>query len=180
MKALIFLAEGFEEMEAITPLDILRRAGIETLTISISNKKEVIGAHQIKIIADKIIDEISVVENDYLILPGGMPGTSNLMAHEGLNTLIKKHYEAGKEVAAICAAPSLFGKLGLLQGKEAISYPRTEKNLVGAKISEKNVVKSQNILTAKGPGVAIAFALKIVETIKGKIVADKIAMDLCF
>ena len=180
MRAYIFLAEGFEEIEAITPIDVLRRADVEVVTVSISNNKMVTGAHNISVESDKLFSEIEVSADDYLILPGGMPGTANLMAHEELNKLVKKQYDSGKEIAAICAAPSLLGKLGILEGKEAISYPGFEKNLVGATISEKTVVKSDNIITAKGPGVAILFALKIVETIKGKDVANDVAQKMCF
>lgn len=180
MKAYIFLAEGFEEIEAITPIDVLRRAEIETVTVSISNNKIVTGAHNISVESDMLFSEIEVCDDDYLILPGGMPGTANLIAHEELNMLVKTHCDKEKEIAAICAAPSLLGKLGILEGKEAISYPGFEKNLLGAKISEKTVVKSDNIITAKGPGVAISFALKIVETIKGKDVADDVALKMCF
>lgn len=180
MKAYIFLAEGFEEIEAITPIDILRRADIETITVSVSDNKLVTGGRNITLIADCLFAEISIENTDYIILPGGMPGTDNLMAHEGLNKVIKKHYDAGSELAAICAAPSVFGKLGLLEGKEAISYPGYEKNLTGAKLSTHTVVKAENIITAKGIGVAIPFALRIVETVKGKKLADKIAHDICF
>lgn len=180
MKAYIFLANGFEEIEAIAPIDILRRAGIEIETVSISNQKKVTGAHNIPIVADKLFSEINVAVDDFLILPGGMPGTSNLMAHKELNELLKKQHDAGKNIAAICAAPSLLGKLGILEGKEAISYPGFEKNLLGAKISDKTVVKSGNIITGKGPGVAISFALKIVEIIRGKNMAKEVATALCF
>lgn len=180
MKAYIFLAEGFEEIEAIAPIDILRRAEIEVVTVSISEHSKVTGAHNIPVFADKLFSEIPVEADDYLILPGGMPGTAHLMAHEGLNALVKKQYDSGKPMAAICAAPSLLGKLGLLKGKEAISYPGFEENLLGAKISDKTVVQSGNIITAKAPGVAIPFALKIVETLKGKEVADKVAGEIYF
>ncbi|MGC3978315.1 MAG: DJ-1/PfpI family protein [Paludibacteraceae bacterium] len=179
MKALIFLADGFEEIEAITPIDILRRAGIDVVTISITDSKIVTGAHHIDVIADMFFSEAKIEDKDYLILPGGMPGTSNLMAHEELNKLVKKQVDNGKEIAAICAAPSLLGKLGLLEGKEAIVYPGFEKNLTGARISNRSVVKCDNIITAKGLGVAIPFALKIVETIKGRAIADKVKDALC-
>lgn len=179
MKAYIFLAQGFEEIEAVTPIDILRRAAIETVTVSITETNIVTGAHNISIITDKLFHEIVVTSEDYLILPGGMPGTANLMAHEELTNLIKNQYEENGQLAAICAAPSFFGKLGFLQGKEAISYPGFEKNLIGANISTKTVVKSGNILTAKALGVAISFSLNIVENIKGKETADKIANDIC-
>lgn len=180
MKAYIFLAEGFEEIEAVTPIDILRRASIETITVSISASNAVTGAHGISFIADKLFHQIVVANEDYLILPGGMPGTANLMAHSGLNELIQKQYNNNQQMAAICAAPSFFGKLGFLEGKEAISYPGFEKNLIGAIISEKNVVKADNIITAKALGVSIPFSLQIVETIKGKAIADKIAAEICF
>ena len=180
MKAYIFLAEGFEEIEAITPVDILRRANIDTVTVSTSTDKMVKGAHGITVEADKLFSEIKFSSEDYLILPGGMPGTTNLMTHEGLNNLIKSHYNAGSRVAAICAAPSLLGKLGVLNGREAIVYPGYEKNLIGAKISEKTIVESDNVLTAKGLGVAIDFSLKIVEIIKDKAVANSIATSICY
>lgn len=179
MKAYIFLAEGFEEIEAIAPLDILRRAEIETITVSITSVATVNGAHCIPIVADTLFSEIQIADDDFLILPGGMPGTTHLMEHTQLNQLVKLHTEKGNAIAAICAAPSLLGKLNLLHGIEAISYPGFEQNLIGAIISEQSVVKSNNIITGKGPGVAISFALKLVETIKGKDVADRIASQIC-
>lgn len=180
MKAYIFLAEGFEEAEAMIPVDILRRADIEIDTVSVTGEKIVTSSHRVPVVADKLFSEITVKADDYLILPGGMPGTTHLMAHEGLNLLIKKHYDAGNEVAAICAAPSVLGKLGILEGKEAIVFPGFEHNLLGATISTKSVVKSDNVITGKGMGVAIPFALKIVETIKGKETADKVKNAIVF
>lgn len=180
MKAYIFLAEGFEEGEAIIPVDILRRANIEIDTVSVTGEKIVTSSHKVPVIADKLFSEITVEADDYLILPGGLPGTTNLMEHKELNELLKKHYDAGNEVAAICAAPSVLGKLGILEGKEAIVYPGFENNLLGATISKKSVVKADNIITARGVGVAIPFALKIVETIKGKETADKVKNAIVF
>lgn len=179
MKVYVFLANGFEEIEAIAPIDIFRRANIEVITVSISDNKEVSGAHGISVLADKLFSEIDF-SGEYLIyLPGGMPGTKNLDAHVGLKSLIASHVKAGEQTAAICAAPSILGKMGFLEGKEAICYPGFEDQLIGATISQDKIVKSGNISTAKGAGVAIQFALKLVEDIKGKAEAERIANSIC-
>jgi len=175
MKVFLFLADGFEEIEAMAPVDIFRRAGIEVMTVSISDEKLVRGAHNISIMADSLFSETDFSDNDLLYLPGGMPGTKNLDAHEGLKKLLLKQASSNKKIAAICAAPSILGKLGLLNGKEAICYPGFEDQLTGAVLSKEKVVKSGAISTAKGAGVAIQFSLKLVEELKGKQAADKIA-----
>ncbi len=175
MKIYLFLAEGFEEIEAVAPVDIFRRAGIEVVTVSVTGSKLVKGAHVISIEADAIFEEVSFAEDSLLFLPGGLPGTTNLDAHAGLKELIlQKSNEKGK-LAAICAAPSILGKMGLLKGKEAICYPGFENQLIDASLSENKIVQTENIFTAKAAGVAIEFALRIVEEIKGKEVAEKIS-----
>lgn len=179
MKAFIFLADGFEEIEAIAPIDIFRRAGIEVITISISKIKTVVGAHAIKIEADKLFSETDFSDNDILYLPGGMPGTKNLDSHEGLKNLVRSQVKGNKNLAAICAAPSILGKMGLLDGKEAICYPGFEDQLHGVILSENKIVKSGAIYTAKGAGVAIQFALNLVEELKGKKLAEQIAESIC-
>ena len=179
MKAYIFLADGFEEIEAIAPIDIFRRAGIEVTTVSISSDKTVKGAHGIIVTADNLFDDSNFSDNDILYLPGGMPGTKNLDAHDGLKKLIQKQIDGKKTLAAICAAPSILGKMGLLNGKEAICYPGFENQLFGAILSDKKIVKSDNILTAKGAGVAVQFALKLVEELQGKSLSEKIASSIC-
>ena len=178
MKVFVFLADGFEEIEAIVPIDIFRRAGIETITISISDNKLVRGAHDIAVMADCLFSETDFSEIDLLYLPGGMPGTKNLDVHEGLKKLIQLQADGNKNIAAICAAPSILGKMNLLNGKEAICYPGFENNLQGAFLSTEKVVKSGNISTAKGAGVALQFALQLVEEMKGKEIADKIAESI--
>lgn len=178
MKIFLFLADGFEEIEAIAPVDIFRRAGLDVVTVSINAQKEVQGAHGIVVKADTLFDE-NDYQGDYLIfLPGGMPGTTNLDNHGGLKMLIAS--QAGKQgmIAAICAAPSILGKMDLLQGKEAICYPGFESLLKNARISQEKVVLDGNIHTAKGPGVAIAFALDIVSNLCGKEKAEEIASAL--
>ena len=147
--------------------------------VSISDDKEVSGAHGVSVLADSLFSEIDFSGDFLLFLPGGMPGTKNLDAHEGLKKLINMQVKAGKPTAAICAAPSILGKMGLLEGKEAICYPGFENQLTGAKISDDKMVKSGSISTAKGAGVAIQFALKLVEDLKGKTEADRIANSIC-
>ncbi len=178
MKVFIFLANGFEEIEAIAPIDILRRAELDVVTVSISDSKMVEGAHGVKVEADQIFTETSFGENDYYVLPGGYDGMMNLSAHQGVNELLTKQHAAVKKLAAICASPSVLGKLGILEGKEAICYPGFEEKLTGATISTKTVVEDGNVITGKGPGVAVQFALKIVETLKGKDVAENVAAAL--
>ena len=177
-KVFIFLADGFEEIEAIAPIDILRRAELDVVTVSISDSKTVAGAHGIKVEADQLFTETTFGENDYYVLPGGYDGMLNLSAHQGVNELLTKQHNAGKKLAAICASPSVLGKLGILEGKEAICYPGFEGNLTGATISKNSVVEDGNVITGKGPGVAVQFALKIVESLKGKETASQVSDSL--
>ena len=174
MRICIFLAEGFEEIEAVAPIDIFRRAAIEVITVSVTGNKVVNGAHAIPVTADVLFENAVFSNDDFLFLPGGLPGTTNLEKHEGLKALIKEKYDNGGEMAAICAAPSIFGKMNLLADKEAICYPGFEQALQGAKISNSKIVKAENVFTAKAAGVAIEFALSIVAHLKGDDVAKSI------
>jgi len=177
-KVFIFLAPGFEEAEAIVPVDILRRGGLEVETVSIAPGREVTGSHGITVVADVLFADALFSEGDMLVLPGG-PGTKNLNDHEELKKLIVNYNDAGKYLAAICAAPMILGELGLLKGKKAISYPGYEKYLLDAQVMEKEgVVLSENIITAKCMGVAMEFALKIVELLKGKSVTKNVASSI--
>lgn len=180
MQIYLFLATGFEEIEAITPIDIFRRAGIELTTVSISSQKEVVGAHGVTVLADKVFDEIQFETNALLFLPGGMPGTTNLDLHAGLKLLIEKHYAANRPIAAICAAPSVLGKMGLLKGKSATCYPGFEDLLLGASIEDKAYVHSDHVLTSKGPGTAAQFSFYIVEILKGKEIAEALRVGMQF
>lgn len=175
MRIFLFLATGFEEIEAVAPMDVFRRAGIDLTTVSITEDIVVTGAHNIGVEADEMFDEMDFSGDFLIYLPGGMPGTTNLDNHEGLKALLTQQLAKGKKVAAICAAPSILGKMGVLKDKEAVCYPGFESQLTGAKIPKTSMAKSDNILTAKGPGVAIPFALKIVEELKGKQVAEEVA-----
>lgn len=156
----IFLADGFEEIEALTPVDIFRRANLPTTTVSITERTTVIGSHNIPVIADTTLSKVDLSNADLLLLPGGMPGTKYLGECKPLCDAVAAHAKAGKPTAAICAAPSVLGKLELLRGKEAICYPGFEDALVGATIPQKKVVRDGNIVTAAGMGVALDFALE--------------------
>ena len=179
MKVYVFLAEGFEEIEAIAPIDIFRRAGLETVTVSVTSKKEVTAAHGITVLADELLNETDFADASLLFLPGGMPGTRNLDALPELKEIILAQVNGSKPVAAICAAPLIFGKMGLLNGKEAICYPGFEGELQGATISGAKIVKDGLVHTAQGAGVAVDFALTLVAELKGKEVADQLAKAIC-
>ena len=160
-KVYIFLAPGFEEIAAGTHADILRRAGIDVDFVSIEDTDYVVGARNITFKADKKFSEIDKDGADLLILPGVMPGTTNLYKFAPLMELVKDYNAQGKRIAAICAAPTIFGKLGLLEGKNAVCYPGMEGELFGAITSEDEVVTDGNITTSRGMGTAIAFSLEL-------------------
>lgn len=168
-----FIADGFEEIEALCPLDILRRAGIEAKTVGIGGHN-ITGAHGITVMTDMCDAEFCDDAPEMIFLPGGMPGTLGLAASKTVRKAVLSANDRGAYIAAICAAPMVLGELGLLSGKEAICYPGFEDKLKGAKISDKRVVADQNILTAAGMGVALDFALLIVKTLKGDETAEKI------
>lgn len=163
----VFLADGFEEVEALTPIDVLRRAGLNVVTVSIMEKQVVTGAHGVPVTADVMFADMDQ-EADMLLLPGGMPGASNLDAHAGLSQLILQYAAANKPLAAICAAPLVFGKRDLLKGIKATCYPGFEGFLKGADYTAALVEQDGNFITAKGPGAAMAFAFAIVEKFCGK------------
>lgn len=170
----MLLADGFEEVEALTPLDLLRRAGKEVLTVSITDERAVTGAHGITVLADLTADEISVPSDEMLILPGGMPGTKNLDASPITDRLIRETVASGGHLAAICAAPMILGKRGLLVGKRATCYPGFENELQGATVLSVHAVTDGNVTTATGAGAAIPFAEELVKLLCG----DKVASDL--
>lgn len=163
----VFFADGFEDIEALTPVDVLRRSGLNVKTISTNGKRTVESTHGVSICCDALFEEQTFEDAALLILPGGMPGATNLNAHEGLLQLIKKMHEAHKPLAAICAAPLVFGGLGILKGKKATCYPGFETYLEGATYTANLVEKDDNIITGKGPGAAIAFAFTIMEQFCG-------------
>lgn len=174
----VHLADGFEEIEALTIVDLLRRAGLETQTVSITGSRRVMGTHDVPVEADILFEETDYENCEMIVLPGGMPGAANLESHEGLTKHIRCFAENGKYLAAICAAPMVFGSLGILEGKKATIYPGMEGRLKGAQSQKDPVVADGNILTSRGPATAMPFAIKLVETLKGKKAADELASDL--
>ena len=177
-KVYIFLADGFEEIEGLTVVDLLRRADIDITMVSVSGSLDVMGGHRILVMADKLFEELDFSDADMLVLPGGKKGTDNLAAHEGLDKLLRDFAAQGKLLSAICAAPSVLGTKGLLKGKKAICYPGFEDCLTGAKITDTDVVTDDNIITSKGMGTAIDFSLAIITKLIDETEAAKIAASI--
>ena len=163
----VFLADGFEEIEALTPVDVLRRAGLSVQTVSVMDEQVVKGAHGVPVMADKMFADVNPEDAEMILLPGGMPGATNLDAHEGLSKMILEFAKAKKDFAAICAAPLVLGNRGLLEGKNATCYPGFETYLQGAEYTAALVEKDDNFITGKGPGAAMEFAFAIVEKYVG-------------
>ena len=171
MNIFIPLAEGFEEIEAVSIIDVLRRANLKVTTVHLG-KNPVKGSHDIEVKADKYIDEIIPSDFGFVVLPGGMPGSKNLMEDKRILDIVQAIYLSGGYATAICAAPIVFGRAGLLKGKKATCFPGYEEQLGGAIHSPEPVVSDGRIITGKGAGCAIPFALKLVEVICGKEVSD--------
>lgn len=179
-KIAIFFATGYEEIEGLTVVDICRRCKVDIDMVSVTEEKEVTGSHGISVKMDKMFSEVNFEEYDMLVLPGGMPGTRNLEAHEGLMAQVDAFFEAGKYIAAICAAPSVFGHRGLLQGKNACCYPGFESYLDGANVSTNPVEIAGNVITSRGMGTAIEFALAIVGVFCGHEKAEEMAKSIIY
>ena len=171
-QAALFLINGFEETEALCTVDILLRAEIDVTTVSLGTSRSLTGRSRITVEADAMFDDITGKTFDMLVIPGG---TTAYAEHEGLLKLIMEQHENGGKLAAICAAPCVLGKLGLLKGKRAIIYPGMEELLGGAEVSPKIVETDGNITTSKGPGTTVYFALRLVEILVGREIADSVA-----
>lgn len=179
-KALVFLASGFEEIEALTIVDILRRCRIETVLVGLK-RSLVEGAHGIKVIPDKFIDEVEMDEFDAIICPGGSPGFKHLRENPRVIEIVKGAYEQNKIVAAICAAPTVLSDAGVIRGKTCTIYPGMENELIkgGGKPKERDlVVVDQNVITSMGPATAIVFTLKLAEMLVEKKVVAEITKDI--
>ena len=174
----VLLADGFEEVEAIEPIDILRRCGIDVLTASVMGRKEVEGAHGITVSADMLAEDINPENMDLLFLPGGGKGHELLDASNTAHALINYAVANNKYIAAICAAPSILGRKQLLDGKKATCYPGFEKFLYGAECTGEKVVVDGKIITAKGAGAAADFGFVIAEKLKDKDTADEIKAQM--
>ena len=176
----VFFADGLEEIEALTQVDLLRRAGNAVTTVSIMGKREIRGAHDITVIADLLLEEADFRGGDLFILPGGGEGTQNLKACKPLGELLKEKYAAGKRIAAICAAPSILGGLGLLEGKRATVYPGMEETLDGAQYQDVPAVTDGLITTGHGPGAAMDFGLELVRLLNGEQAAAELKKQLVY
>ena len=179
-KAYLFFAEGFEEVEALTVVDLLRRGKIDCITVSVSGDYDVTGSHGITIRADRLFEEGVLSDADMLILPGGMPGTNNLKAHAGLDKLIRQYDTDGKYLAAVCAAPTVYGEKGLLEGKNATCYPGMEDGLKGVNAKTDPVVHDGQYITSRGMGTCIDFGLKLIELLESKEIADTIGRAVVY
>lgn len=170
----VHFANGFEEIEALAPVDVLRRAGCEVLLVSVSGSKNVTSSRGVTIVTDKLFEEVDYKTADMLVLPGGMPGSKNLDDHAGLKSKIAEHNKQGRWIAAICAAPMVLGHMGILEGKTVTCYPGNEPDLKGAKPTGRSLEIDGNIITAKGAGVSVKFSLALVEVLMGAEKANEI------
>lgn len=173
----VFLADGFEEIEALAPVDMMRRAKLEVKTVGVTGS-EVTGSHSITVKADILLDEVKPEEIEGVVLPGGMPGTLNLEKSQGVIDAVKYAYENEKIVAAICAAPSILGHLGYLEGRKATCFPSFETELKGAEYTAAHTETDGNVITAKGAGCAVEFGHAIIAKALSKDDADKVIGDM--
>ncbi len=179
MKTYLFLADGFEEIEALSVVDIFRRGKQELLMVSISDSLSVVGAHGIKVEADILFKEVEPEDALLLVFPGGMPGTKHLAECKPLVELMQRHFDEGRLIAAICAAPAMM--LGQLKGAKKLEitcYPGFESYAKGAQISDEGVVIDGNVTTAKGAGLAVDFALTLISQIASPELAEEIAESI--
>ena len=177
----VFLANGCEEVEALTQIDVLRRGGVDVKGVSITADKTVTGAHGIEFMADCTIYDIDFDTVDMVVLPGGLEGRNNLMNSREVVAVCKKFNETGKLVAAICASPSVLGENGILEGKRAVCYPGFEGQCKGAEIAEgENVVRDGNIITSRGPATAMEFGIELLRAAAGDKTAEDVAAGLLF
>jgi 4-methyl-5(b-hydroxyethyl)-thiazole monophosphate biosynthesis len=177
----VHLADGFEEVEAITPVDLLRRAGIDVGTVSIMGRLDVTGTHGVGVIADLLFEEADYDDCGMIVLPGGSDGADNLRAHKGLTDQVLSFANQGKPIAAICASPAVvLGSLGILRGRNATCYPGMEEEMEGAVPTAGNVVQDGNIITSRGPATAVDFALALIETLESPAKKAEIAEELLY
>lgn len=169
-----FLADGLEEVECLAAMDVLKRGGVKVTLVSVNGTCTVIGSHGFSIGTDREFSQIDPSQADVLFLPGGMPGTTNLENHEGLSAALKDAAAKNRRIAAICAAPSVLGKLGILDGKKATCYPGFEEYLHGALHVEDGVVTDGNVTTARGLGYALDLGLELLRLLKGETVSNQV------
>lgn len=175
-----FLANGFEDIEALIPLDVLRRGGVDVKTVSITGGESVESAHGVTVKADMVIEDADFSDADLLLLPGGMPGAANLNGHDVLKKAIVRQNAQGKMIAAICAAPMVFGGLGLLSGRRATCYPGFEPYLEGAEYTRELCTVDGNIITGEGPAAAFPFAYTLLAALTDEKTAKDVAGGMMY
>lgn len=181
MKVIVFLADGFEEVEALTVVDYLRRMDIVVETVSITEDKKVKGAHDIRVLADKNIGELKDIDSyDGVIIPGGLPGATNLRDNARVIEIVKEIDGKDKLVAAICAGPIVFERAGIIKGKKITSYPGFEDDLKDGNHLGENVVRDKNMITARGPALAVDFAIEIVDSLLGGSKVIELKKDILY
>lgn len=176
----VFLADGFEEIEGLTVVDLLRRAGVEVTSVSVTGQLRIHGAHGIHVQADKLFEEVDYREKDMVVLPGGMPGTIHLGEHEGVREVLSQFYRDEKYIAAICAAPTILGKAGMLKGRKATCYAGMEDALLDAEVVTTPVAVSDFIITSRGLGTAIDFSLELIKVLLGEEKAAEIKKSIIY
>lgn len=174
-KVYVFLANGFEDVEALIPVDVLRRGGVEVLTVSVTGSQMVESSHGVKMVADALFEDVDLSDADLLMLPGGMPGASNLNNHEGVREALLAQNRAGRRVAAICAAPLVLGGLGLLRGRRATCYPGFEQTLEGATYTADLCTVDGNVTTGEGPAAAFPFAYALLAQLTDEATSAQVA-----
>jgi len=179
-KVYIFFADGFEDIEGLTVVDLMRRAGIDIQTVSIKETREIRTSHGINILTDCTFSECDFSDADMLVIPGGMPGTKYLEEYKPLTELLTDFYQNGGKVAAICAAPGIFERLGFLKGRNATSYPSVMEQLKSARTSLEPVVVDGNVTTSRGLGTAIDFSLSLIGQLEGSAKAEEIAESVVY
>ena len=179
-KVYVFLADGFETVEALALVDVMRRAGLDVVTVSIMGHSEVVSAQNVTVLADEVYENLSFADALALVLPGGGVGTDNLSAHSLLRALLVDACSRGVLVAAICAAPMVFGRIGILEGKRATCYPGCEGDLFGAEYTAAAVEQDGNIITACGPGASFDFGFAIVDRFCGAEVVATLRSQMQF
>lgn len=176
-KVYLFLTDGFEETEALATVDVMRRAALPVVTVSLTGQQTVTGSHQIGVESDSLFEEVDFSDASMLVIPGG---TTKFAEHEGLLSLVNRKYAEGIRLSAICAAPMVFGISGLLKGRKATCYPGFEKYLEGAEVTGTMVQEDGLFITAKGPAAALPFGYAIVEALCGKETADSVRRAMLY
>jgi 4-methyl-5(b-hydroxyethyl)-thiazole monophosphate biosynthesis len=180
MKVYVMLADGFEDIEALSVVDVLRRGGVEVMTVSIKRDKFVVSAHDVPVAADKSLGDIEVSPHDMIVIPGGLKGVQGLSKSKELEDILIKHQANNGLLAAICAGPTIPGKLGFYKGVKATCYPGCEEDLLGAITSDEPVVVDKNFITSRAPATALAFSYKLLEIVKDEDTAEKIMKGMLF